>query len=114
MHSSIEIVPITCQKKIENGQPTARLREVGLPICPIPGSITHALCSCALSDFAQSVVDRPGDDVHLWEGTAQMRGANTAGDEERDEDDMRWFNTMIEEDSDGHESRRACTDLEPV
>jgi len=65
-------------------------------------------------DFAQSVVDRPGDDVHLWEGTAQMRGANTAGDEERDEDDMRWFNTMIEEDSDGHESRRACTDLEPV
>jgi hypothetical protein len=63
-------------------------------------------------DFVQSIVDRTGDDVHLRERAAEMYDTATTGNEEGDEDDMRWFNAMIEEDSDGHEACCACTDLQ--
>jgi hypothetical protein len=65
-------------------------------------------------DFAQSVVDRTGDDVHLRERAAEMCDTATAGNEEGDEDDMRGFNAMIEKNSDGHEACCACTDLQTV
>jgi hypothetical protein len=63
-------------------------------------------------DFMQSVVDRAGDDIHLRERAAEMCDTATAGNEEGDEDDMRGFNAMIEENSDGHEACCACTDLQ--
>ena len=63
-------------------------------------------------DFVQSVVDRTSDDVHLRERAAEMCDAATAGNEEGDEDYMRGFNAMIEENSDGHEACRACTNLQ--
>jgi len=62
-------------------------------------------------DFTQSVVDCPSDDVHLRECAAEMCDTATAGDEEGDEDDMRWVHAMVEENPDRHESRRTCTDL---
>ena len=63
-------------------------------------------------DFAQSVVDRPGDDVHLRERAAEMRDAATASDEEGDEDDVRRVHAVVEEHPDRHESRRAGPDLQ--
>jgi hypothetical protein len=63
-------------------------------------------------DFAQSVVDCTGDDVHLREGAAEMYDTATAGNEEGHEDDMCGFDAMIEENSDGHEARCACADLQ--
>ena len=63
-------------------------------------------------DFAQSVVDRPGDDVHLRERAAEMRDAATAGDEEGDEDDVRRMHAVVEEHPDRHESRCASPDLQ--
>ena len=62
-------------------------------------------------DFAQSVIDRSGDNVHLRERAAEKCDTATAGDEEVDEDDMRWVHAVVEEDPDRHESRCACTDL---
>jgi hypothetical protein len=62
-------------------------------------------------DFAQTVVDRTGDDVHLGERAAEMRDTATAGNEEGYEDYMRGFNAVIEENSDGHEACCARTDL---
>jgi len=63
-------------------------------------------------DFMQSVVNRTGDDVHLRERAAEMCDTATAGNEEGDEDYMRGFNAMIEENSDGHEACCACSDLQ--
>ena len=63
-------------------------------------------------DFAQSVVDRPGDDVHLRERAAEMRDAATASDEEGDEDDVRRVHAVVEEHPDRHESRRSGPDLQ--
>jgi hypothetical protein len=65
-------------------------------------------------DFVQSVVDCTGDDVHFRERAAEMCDTATAGNEEGDEDYMRGFNAMIEENSDGHEACCACTDLQTV
>ncbi len=63
-------------------------------------------------DFTQSVVDRPGNDVHLRERAAEMCDAATAGDEEGDEDDMCGLHAMVEKNPNRHEPRRPCTDLE--
>ena len=63
-------------------------------------------------DFVKSVVDRTGNDVHFRERAAEVCDTATAGNKESDEDDMRWFNAVIEENSDGHKARCACTDLQ--
>jgi hypothetical protein len=63
-------------------------------------------------NFVQSVVDRTGDNVHLRERAAEMCDTATAGNEECDEDYMRGFNAMIEENTDSHEACCACTDLQ--
>ena len=63
-------------------------------------------------DFAQSIVNRTGDDVHLRECAAEMYDTATAGNEEGHEDDMRGFDAVIEENSYGHEACCTCTDLQ--
>jgi hypothetical protein len=63
-------------------------------------------------DFLQSFVDRTCDDVHLRESAAEMYDTATAGNEEGHEDDMRRFDAVIKENSDGHEACCACTDLQ--
>jgi len=62
-------------------------------------------------NFAQSVVDRPRDDVHVRERAAKMRDPAAASDEEGDEDDVRRIHAVVEEDADRHESSRARADL---
>jgi hypothetical protein len=65
-------------------------------------------------DFAQSVVDRAGDDVHVRERATEMRDAAAAGDEEGDEDDVRRAHAVFEENADRHESCRARANLPVV
>ena len=60
-------------------------------------------------DFVQSIINRTGDDVHLRERPAEMCDTTTVGNEEGDEYYMRGFNTLIEENSDGHEACCTCT-----
>jgi hypothetical protein len=73
----------------------------------------HARLGILEPDLVQPVVDCAGDDVHVRERATEVCDAAAASHEEGDKDYVRRVHAVVEENADGHESRRARADLRP-